>query len=45
MERLNSEKLQSILESLIDQTERYKLDTSEEVIEQLISQLGQFKAQ
>ncbi|KGX85157.1 hypothetical protein [Pontibacillus marinus] len=45
MERLNSEKLQTILESLIDKTERYHIDTSEEMIEQLISQLGQFKAQ
>lgn len=44
MERLNSEKLQTILASLIEQTERYHIDTSEELIEQLISQLGQYKA-
>lgn len=44
MERLNSEKLQTILESLIEQTERYHIDTSAELIEQLITQLGQYKA-
>jgi len=45
MERLNSEKLQTILESLIDQSERYNIGTSEEMIEHLISHLGQYKAQ
>ncbi len=44
MEKLNSEKLQKILESLIDQTERYHIDTSDELIQQLITQLGQYKA-